>query len=42
MGIGAPNERDLSNYVLSPFSKAQKDGLEEMLHEGGEAVSGFM
>ncbi len=42
MGIGAPDWKELSDYVLSPFSKAEQDGLEEMLHQGSEAVLSFI
>lgn len=38
LGIGRPCEGELSDYVLSPFSDDDAEGVEGMLSKGAEAV----
>ena len=41
-GIGFREDTDASEYVLSPFSEAQRDSVEKMIQTAGKAVIDFI
>ena len=42
MGVGSPEVRNFTGYVLSPFSKVEREGLDPFIERGAAAAAAFI